>query len=102
MHPAYCPEVQRTAPHIVHCRTGSAKGKGKKKKKKAADDDEEPAEGKKKKRGKKKKEEEEEEVNTDDEIWKQYDSDADLDAPYVPKVSSSMLQRKGVHFQLPK
>ena len=64
-------EVEEDAP------TQEGKGKGKK--------------GKRKKKGDAKAEEEEVAYNTDDEIWKQYGSDADLDAPYVPKVYSFVL-----------
>ena len=76
---------------------GKRQRKGKKKAGQKDGEDEEEDEGiaaqdvrgKGKKGRKKKKGDEkagEEEPYTDDEIWKQYGSDADLDVPYVPKV----------------
>ena len=87
-------------PSIVRFWNSGVRGKKQRKGKKKGQTDEEDKdadeevaaqEGRGKvKKGKRKKKGDatagEEEPNTDDEIWKQYDSDADLDAPYVPKV----------------
>ena len=99
-----CSPTLVTRPSSSYETTVGAKGKKQRKgKKKRGQNDEEGAVedaeiaardergktrgGKKKtKKGNAKAGEEEEQPYTDDEIWKQYGSDADLDAPYVPKV----------------
>lgn len=71
----------------------AAKGKGRRKKKGQEEDEGSAEEGGRRRKGRKKaaKDNGEDEPHTDDEIWKQYGSDADLDAPYIPKVSIPLI-----------
>ena len=64
-----------------------------------ADAGAEPKKRGKGRKGKKKKGEQEEEdkANSDDEIWRQYGSDEELDAPYLPPVRLQPIARACIH-----
>lgn len=78
---------------------GAAKGKGGKKK--AGDG---TGKGGKKRKGKKSVESdaEAERLLSEDEIWRQYGTDTDMDSPYIPKVKISSLWRVFLHWGFPK